>query len=78
MKGELLNEWMNIIESAHDSIPNGTTYRTGSLIMVMSRPASFVKAEIMNGSGTMVEGNLKKNIKTGDVIDQPHNDSGFV
>lgn len=45
MNGDALKEWMDIIESAHRSIPDGTTYRTGTLIMVMSRPVSYTHAD---------------------------------
>jgi hypothetical protein len=52
MKGDALKEWMEIIDLAHRSIPDGTTYRTGTLIMVMSRPVPYTHADHSGNKNT--------------------------
>jgi len=52
MKGEDAEEWMEAVSAAHSSIPNGTRYNTGALLMVLSKPAD---PDIVYGGGTVVE-----------------------
>ncbi len=34
-------EWMEAVNAAHSSIPNGTRYNTGVLLMVLSKPVDL-------------------------------------
>jgi hypothetical protein len=72
MKGETLKEWMGIIESAHNSIPDGTTYRTGTLIMIMFRPVQYSHVDQRNG--TKVENISGDSVRRRRSIDSIHND----
>eukprot|EP00558_Chaetoceros_sp_UNC1202_P014483 CAMPEP_0197233778 /NCGR_PEP_ID=MMETSP1429-20130617/1758_1 /TAXON_ID=49237 /ORGANISM="Chaetoceros sp., Strain UNC1202" /LENGTH=147 /DNA_ID=CAMNT_0042692089 /DNA_START=98 /DNA_END=541 /DNA_ORIENTATION=- len=38
MKGEESEDWIDAISTSHNSIPNGTRYNTGQLLMVLSKP----------------------------------------
>lgn len=88
MKGETLKEWMTIIESAHNSIPDGTTYRPGALLMVMSRPVQYVHVDHGNNTnsnymnGTKVDStnglSVKTNNNTNGIQDDEDNESPLV
>jgi hypothetical protein len=87
MKGDTLKEWMTIIESAHNSIPDGTTYRTGVLIMVMSRPVQYVHVDHGNNTNShdmnvikekTTNGVSRKTNNTNGIQDDEENESPLV
>ena len=41
MKSDDADEWMEAVNAAHSSIPNGTRYNTGVLLMVLQRPVDI-------------------------------------
>jgi len=48
------DDWMDAINTAHSSIPTGTRYNTGMLLMVLSRPVDVNIMYPDNSGGTVI------------------------
>ena len=56
MKDDEGSEWMEAVNAAHESLPNGTRYETGTCLMVLSKPVDLTlllrdRSNSGNGSG---------------------------
>ena len=76
------DDWMEAVNAAHSSIPNGTRYNTGVLLMVLSRPVDPNSIYLYSSPGSLVEKNGDKHYRhtsQGSVVEKiGDNDGGLV
>jgi len=80
MKDDEGSEWMEAVNAAHESIPNGTRYNTGTCLMVLSKPVDLTlllrdRSYSGNGSG---HGNVHSVVEKNGNGDVEENDGGLV
>jgi hypothetical protein len=75
MKEADADDWMEAVNAAHSSVPNGTRYNTGVLLMVLSRP-------VPAGTSIYPQPSPTRNSATTNDLDKsnsnPHGEGGLV
>mmetsp|Transcript_9697 Transcript_9697/g.18207 ORF Transcript_9697/g.18207 Transcript_9697/m.18207 type:complete len:148 (+) Transcript_9697:265-708(+) len=76
MKDADADDWMEAVNAAHSSVPNGTRYNTGVLLMVLSRPV--VARNIYHQPPRISAAAADEDVGKGTNNNNPHGEGGLV